>query len=112
MNPPHNPMSTSPTDPTRIPVYNFTVPTEADAVAALQRVWGPERGQRLWSDACRAAGVRAGRVSDTAQLERATTALAAEGGATATVARSIEIRLRTHARLAARSSAAKTGART
>jgi len=42
----------SPPSAPRIPVYNFTVPTEADAVAALQRVWGPERGERCWFNAC------------------------------------------------------------
>ena len=99
-------MSPVPSDPMRIPVYNFSVPTEADAVAALQRVWGRERGDRSWAEACRVAGVRPGRVSDVAALERATKALAAEGGATATVARSIEIRLRTHARLAAKAATA------
>jgi hypothetical protein len=104
-------MMSSPPDPTRIPVYNFAVPTEADAVAALQRVWGADRGARLWSDACVAAGVRRGRLNDTDQLSRATSALAAAGGATATVARSIEIRLRTHARLAAKAAATGSGAR-
>ncbi len=101
-------MPPSPSNPTRIPVYDFSVPTEADAVAALHRVWGPERGERLWLDACRSAGVRPGRVTDVAQLERAAAALGAAGGATATVARSIEIRLRTHARLAAKIADAKT----
>ena len=95
-------------DPTRIPVYNFSVPTEADAVAALHRVWGPERGDRSWAEACRTAGVRQGRVNDVASLERATKALATEGGATATVARSIEIRLRTYARLAAKAAISAT----
>lgn len=98
----NNPVSSPAPDPTRIPVYNFSVPREADAVAALHRVWGPERGDRLWERACQLAGVRPGHARDVDQLTRATAALAQEGGATATVARSIEIRLRTHARLAAK----------
>jgi hypothetical protein len=103
-------MLSPPTAP-RIPVYNFTVPTEADAVAALQRVWGPERGESCWFNACRSAGLPVGRIANVNDLERATAELARQGGATATVARSIEIRLRTYARLAAKTAASSTGAR-
>ena len=92
--------------PARIPGYDLSPPSEANAIAALQRVWDPERGTAAWSRACQAAGVRAGHVRDAATLERVVAALSAEGGATATVARSIEIRMRTYARLAARASSA------
>lgn len=93
---------------TPIPGYGLARPSEADAVAALHRVWGAERGSRAWLDACRAAGLQPGRVDTVERLERVSAALAAAGGATATVARSIEIRIRTYTRLAAR--AAATGA--
>lgn len=101
--------STSPGS-TRIPVYDFSRPTEADAVAALHRVWGPERGSEAWSQACRDAGLSAGRIDSLARLERVTTTLATQGGAIATVARSIEIRVRTYHRLSTRTTA--TGAAT
>ncbi len=96
--------------PQRIPGYNFSQPTEADALGALQRVWDLDRGALIWSQACRAAGLVEGRVNTVAALERAIAALSQQGGATATVARSLEIRLRTHARLAARVNAANAGA--
>ena len=93
----------------RIPGYNLDAPNEADVVASLVRVFGDERGAALWRRTCTVAGIWEGRVSATEDLERALRALAAEGGAAATVARSIEIRLRTHARLRAR--AGQEGAR-
>jgi hypothetical protein len=91
----------------RIPAYDYAAPTEADAVAALHRVWGEERGSRAWLEACRHAGLRPGGVDTLPRLERVNASLATQGGATATVARSIEIRIRTYTRLAAR--AATTG---
>ena len=93
-----------------IPGYNLAAPTEADTLAALERVFGRERGRVLWSDACRQAGLDVGQASTGSALERALRALAAPGGAAATVARSITIRMRTHTQLAARSAAA-SGAR-
>jgi hypothetical protein len=93
-----------------IPAYNdFRAPTEADARAALQRVFGAERGAERWSAACRAAGVAEGRVNGADALTRAVQALATLGGPAAAVARSIEIRMRTHTRLAARSLAFSGG---
>ncbi len=83
-----------------LPGYSLTPPAEADALAALQRVFGAERGAERWNEACRAAGLTPGRVR-AEELERAIEALAAQGGATAVVARSLEIRLRTYTRLAA-----------
>jgi hypothetical protein len=91
----------------RIPAYDYAAPTEANAVAALQRVWGAERGSQIWLKACRDAGLQPGRVDTLARLESVNASLATQGGATATVARSIEIRMRTYTRLAAR--AATTG---
>lgn len=85
------------------------MPTEGDALAALQRVFGADRGAVRWTDACRAAGLAAGRVTSAEQLDRALRRLAAEGGAAATVARSFEIRLRTYHRLAARAAALSAG---
>lgn len=87
------------------PGYDLVPPTGADARAMLHRVFGVERGDILWAEACRAARVDAGRVEDTAQLQRVSAALASRGGAASTIARSIDIRLRTYARLAARSGA-------
>lgn len=101
-------MTIQPTGSTRLPLYDLALPTEADAVAALRRVWGAERGSQAWLQACRDAGLQPGRVDTIARLESVNAALAARGGAIATVARSIEIRIRTYTRLAAR--AAATGA--
>ncbi len=80
-------------------------------MAALDRVFGAERSRALWSDACRTAGVVPGRVQPGAEIERTILRLALQGGAAATVARSLEIRLRTYARLAARQAAPSAGTR-
>ena len=85
--------------PTRVPGYDLAAPTEADVVAALQRVWGAERAPRMWSQACRDADIPVGRVDTLDRLETVSRALAAQGGAAATLARSIEIRIRTYVRL-------------
>jgi hypothetical protein len=85
-----------------LPGYKLTPPSEADANAALQRVFGAERGTERWTLACRTAGIAAGRVDTAEQLGRVVEALARQGGSTSVVARSLEIRLRTYARLAAR----------
>jgi hypothetical protein len=91
--------------------YDLAPPTEADAVAALTRVFGPDEARALWANACAVAGVNVGQVGAGAPLERATQSLAAQGGAAATVARSIAIRMRTYTQLAARAAATSTGAR-
>jgi len=101
------PHSTAP----RIAGYELGAPTEADALASLHRVFGSERGQSVWSDACDLAGIPAGAVKTTSDLERVARSLASQGGAAATVSRSITIRLRTYDQLAARAAAARTGAR-
>jgi hypothetical protein len=85
--------------PGTIPGYELRVPTEADARAALHRVFGAAKGDRHWEEACGAASLEPGRVSPGAELERAAEALGRQGGAAAMVARSIEIRMRTYARL-------------
>lgn len=96
--------------PPGIPGYNdYRAPTEADARAALQRVFGAERGAERWADACREAGFAVGRVDGADRLRQAAAALAAQGGPCAAVARSLEIRMRTHARLASKSLAASAG---
>jgi hypothetical protein len=95
----------------RLPGYNLAVPTEADALSALERVFGAERGRALWSDACAMAGLGVGKASTGAALERAVQSLASQGGAAATVARSMSIRMRTYDQLAARGASAATGAR-
>lgn len=94
---------------TRIPGYDLTQPTEASTLAALERVFGSERGQGLWADVCRSARLQPGRVSTPDALERAVLALADQGGAAATVARSITIRMRTHTQLAARRATPASG---
>ncbi len=88
--------------PAALPGYKLQPPNEADAGAALQRVFGPERAAERWTLACEGAGLVPGRVSTAEQLGRVVESLAQQGGATAVVARSLEIRLRTYARLAAR----------
>ena len=93
-----------------IPGYNdFRAPTEADARAALQRVFGAERGTERWTQACRDAGLAVGRVDGADSLTRAVQALSAQGGPCTAVARSIEIRMRTHTRLASKSLALSDG---
>jgi hypothetical protein len=92
----------SPSRPAALPGYDLQPPTEADATAALHRVFGPQRAPERWSMACRTAGIAAGHVGTAEQLGRVVEALARQGGSTAVVARSLEIRLRTYARLAAR----------
>ncbi|HET7230407.1 MAG TPA: hypothetical protein VFJ16_10425 [Longimicrobium sp.] len=87
--------------PARLPGYDLREPTEDDARASLQRVFGADRGAELWMRACRDAGLFPGQVRTTTLLERAVKALSAQGGPASMVARSVEIRLRTYARLAA-----------
>jgi hypothetical protein len=99
-----------PSTRTPIPGYSLHPPGEADARAALQRVFGAERGGERWAEACRAAGLQVGGVEYGPPFERAVAALSAQGGPTAVVARSMEIRLRTYARLAANGAAAAAGA--
>lgn len=94
-------MSSPPGGPARLPGYDLQEPREADARAALERVFGPDRADERWQQACREAGLLAGHVATTPQLQRAVAALAGQGGTTAVVARSMEIRMRTFARLSA-----------
>ena len=94
-------MLSPPPSPPRLPGYDLREPTEDDARASLQRVFGAERGTERWAQACREAGLFPGQVRTTPLLERAVKALSAQGGAAAMVARSVEIRVRTHARLLA-----------
>ncbi len=93
----------------RLPGYDLSQPTEADARAALQRVFGAERGGDSWAQACRDAGMVVGRVDTAEKLQRANGSLAAQGGPAAVIARSIEIRMRTYARLAARAATTPAG---
>ena len=102
-------MSTPPQHQARIPGYNLGMPAEPDVQASLERVFGAEQGAQRWTEACRSAGVFVGRIRGEDQLERAIQALGAQGGASASVARSIEIRMRTYARLAARAATARPG---
>lgn len=97
-------MHSSPQQPIRIPGYNLDMPSEAEARNALERVFGANRGWDMWQEACRAAEVTAGRVQTAPDLKRVVDALAQRGGATGVVARSIEIRMRTYARLASKAS--------
>ena len=101
-------MLSPPAGPARLPGYDLREITEADACASLERVFGPERGAEAWSRACRDAGLMRGHVSTAALLQRAAQALSAQGGPAVAIARSIEIRIRTYARLAA-SAAAPAG---
>jgi len=94
-------MLSPPPGTARLPGYDLREPSEDDARASLQRVFGPDRGAELWARACREAGLLPGQVRTTAQLDRAVKALSSQGGSASVVARSMEIRLRTFARLAA-----------
>jgi hypothetical protein len=82
--------------------YNLIEPSEQDARSALQRVFGAADGESRWLQACAEAGLRSGLVRPGDDLERATSALALQGGATAAVARSVLIRMRTFYRIASR----------
>ena len=95
---------------TKLPGYDLAAPSESAAIAAVERVFGPERGRALWALACGLAGVPVGQARTIELLERVTESLASQGGAAATVARSLAIRLRTHTQLAARIAATSTGA--
>jgi hypothetical protein len=94
----------SPPQSTTVPIpgYNLSPPSEADAVAALQRVYGSEKGAEHWKAACQAAKILPGWVRGRDTLGRVLQSLATQGGPQAVVARSMEIRMRTYDRLAAR----------
>jgi hypothetical protein len=102
-------MLSPPAGPARLPGYDLREPTEADARQSLQRVFGADRGAERWSAACREAGLMEGHVRTSTQLTRVVQALSAQGGPAAVVARSVEIRLRTYARLAANAAATPGG---
>lgn len=102
-------MLSPPPGSTRLPGYDLREPTEDDARESLRRVFGVERGAERWTSACSEAGLAVGRVGSTALLGRAVQALAAQGGPAAAVARSVEIRIRTYARLAANAAATSGG---
>ncbi len=92
-------MSTHPSaTATVIPGYNLEEPTERDALAALQRVFGAAKAETHWAAACADAALRHGRVKPGAELAKAADALKTQGGAAAVVARSIEIRMHTYYR--------------
>jgi hypothetical protein len=102
----------SPTSqPARVPGYDLAAPAESDALASLQRVFGHARGVKVWAEACARAGVAPAYVNTIPLLERVADSLGRDGGAAATIARSISIRVRTYTQLVARAAAAKTGAR-
>ena len=88
--------------PPAVPGYELSPPTGADARAMVLRVYGAERGEALWGVTCRHAGLSPDGVHDALGLQRVIIALAAQGKAASTIARSLDIRLRTYARLAAR----------
>lgn len=98
-------------EPFRIPGYDFAAPTESDAVASLTRVFGAERASGFWQRACVSARVRPGVVTFE-EMGRVAEALAAENAACAAVGRSLQIRLRTHTRLAAKRAALRAGGTT
>lgn len=100
----------SPPSAPGIPGYNdYRAPTEDDARAALNRVFGLERGAERWSQACREAGLTVGAVQGAEPLARVVRTLSAQGGPSTAVARSLEIRMRTHTRLASKSAALSDG---
>ncbi len=55
-------MPSAPGGTSRLPGYDLQEPSEADARAALERVFGPERAADRWSRACHAAGLLPGHV--------------------------------------------------
>lgn len=93
-----------------VPGYELAAPTDSDVRAMLERVFGAPRAEALWLEACRGAQLDPARVDTLPRLQRVSAALASAGGAASTVARSLDIRIRTYTRLAARGEAAQ-GAR-
>jgi hypothetical protein len=89
------------TDAAVLPGYDLREPGEADTLAALRRVFGHERGTERWAQACAAAELKPNYVNNTQKLDRVVAALAAQGGAAASVAQSVVIRQRTFTRLSA-----------
>lgn len=99
-----------PSTPPRLPAYVLSCPTEADAVASLARVFGPDRAAAEWAAACGACALEPGEAIPVEPLRRVAAALGRQGGALPALGRAIEIRLQTYGRLAARQDAA-AGAR-
>ena len=97
-------MSHAPPAPRPIPAYDYSAPTEAAVTASLARVFGAERATAEWASACHACGLAPGQLATASQLERVVASLARQGAAQATIARAVEIRMRTYDRLAARAS--------
>jgi hypothetical protein len=95
--------------PIPIPGYNLSPPGQAEVCAALQRVFGAEKGTRAWAEVCDSCDLRPEWIRSRAELEQALAAWARLGGVHAVVARSMEIRLRTYDRLSARGVAPATG---
>lgn len=93
-----------------VPGYELAPPSDRDVRAMLERVFGAARADVLWAEACRAAQLDPARVDSLPRLQQVSASLATVGGAAKTVARSLDIRIRTYTRLAARSDAAQ-GAR-
>lgn len=98
-------------DTPRIKDYDLSAPTEQSALVSLTKVFGAERAAELWERACQSSGYAVGHVTSPRQVERCAIALVLNGGACATVGRSVEIRLRTYYRLASRTGAPLTGER-
>jgi hypothetical protein len=94
-------MLSPPTSAPVLPGYHLREPAEPDTLAALRRVFGADRGTERWAQACEDASLKPGYVNTTEKLNRVVEALAAQGGASASVAQSVLIRQRTFVRLTA-----------
>ncbi|WP_309672571.1 hypothetical protein [Gemmatimonas sp.] len=102
--------NTAPSPANTIPGYNLVEPSERDACAAMQRVFGAIKADERWAQACAQVNLRPGFVQPGEELRDVAAALALQGGAAATVARSIEIRIRTYYGLPLTPASASTSA--
>ncbi|QJR36535.1 hypothetical protein [Gemmatimonas groenlandica] len=82
-----------------IPGYNLVEPSERDARATVQRVFGAANGDARWTQACELVNARPGSVAPGDELRAVAAALGLQGGAAATLGRSIEIRILTYYQL-------------
>lgn len=75
--------------------YNLAPPTEQDVFASLDRLVGQEESRRLWTAACRQAGVRSnGTPLSIAQLDSALQQLKLTKGLASVAASSMMVRLK------------------
>ncbi|WP_157991664.1 hypothetical protein [Caldimonas tepidiphila] len=76
--------------------YNLAPPTEKDVFASLDRLVGQEESRRLWTAACRQAGVRSNGALPLEQIESALQQLKQEKGLAMVAANSLLVRVKSY----------------